>query len=255
MKYVSCCGSHMGRVRSNNEDNLNQNGWIPSDEDLRRGFTRIDDAENSFSVCVCDGMGGESYGEKASRTVVEIFGKYLKISNEETLGNFIREANEKVCELMTNYSSRIGTTFAGLYFSDGYAYASNVGDSKILKISDNEIKQISVDHTELRIMLENNVITPEQAKSGKFRNRLTQNIGIFEDEMVIEPSFFSCKVNDGDIFLICSDGLTDMLENEEIIDIVIKSGTIEQAVFELIRSALKNGGKDNVSVALTWCTS
>lgn len=255
MKYYSCCGSHMGRVRSNNEDNLNQNGWTPSDEDLMRGFVRTDDAANAFSICVCDGMGGESYGEKASRVAVEIFGRHLKICDEEKLNAFVQEANTEVCSLMLNYNARMGTTFAGICFDRENVYASNVGDSKIFKISDGIITQLSIDHTELQVMLENNVITEEQAKSGSFRNRLTQNLGIFEDEMILEPSFCQCRAKSNDRFLICSDGLTDMLANEEILNIILMSGTTESAVIELIRSALKKGGKDNVTLALTQCIS
>lgn len=254
MNYYSCCGSHIGRVRGNNEDNLNQNGWTPNDYDLEVGFVRTINVKDSFSACVCDGMGGESYGERASRFAAETFSNFLKIDSEEMLREFTDKANRGVCKMMVEKNARIGTTFAGVFLSGNYAYISNLGDSKIFKIADGGIEQLSVDHTELQVMIENKVITPEQAESGRFRNCLTQNLGIFEDEMILEPSFSCCAANDGDRFLICSDGLTDMLKKDEILSVVLKSSDLEQAVIELIKTALGRGGKDNITVVLTQCT-
>lgn len=254
MNYYSCCGSHIGRVRGNNEDNLNQNGWVPSDHDLEEGFVRTVKTKDAFSACVCDGMGGESYGERASRLAAETFSSFLKIDSEEKLREFTDKSNRGVCKMMVEQNARIGTTFAGVYLSGSCAYISNVGDSKIFRIADGRIEQLSVDHTELQVMIENKVITTEQAESGRFRNCLTQNLGIFEDEMILEPSFSCCAENVGDRFLICSDGLTDMLKKDEILSVVLKNSDLERAVVELVKAALSRGGKDNITVVLMLCT-
>lgn len=113
------------------------------------------------------------------------------------------------------------------------------------------LTQLSVDHTQAQMLLEQGIITPEQALTHRDRHVLTQHLGIFPEEMVVEPHCAEpVELKEGDIFLLCSDGLTDMLSDDEICAVLLGETALEVKAHALINAALANGGRDNVTVVL-----
>ena len=156
-----------------------------------------------------------------------------------------------ICDEMLGKSGkRMGSTLAALYMDEGMAVGCNVGDSRIYFIRGGKLAQLSVDHTIVQQMVDMGVLTREEARVHKKKNIITKNIGIFPEEMLIEPHFTEpVSLQEGDMFLLCSDGLTDMVRDEEIEEILSKKEITVQAD-ALVKAALKNGGRDNVTVLL-----
>jgi protein phosphatase len=162
---------------------------------------------------------------------------------EDVMTGSCQEMNDAICgEIDERSVSHMGTTLAAYYFRDGKAWALNVGDSKCLRFRDGALEQLSVDHTDEETMKMNGV-------TGR-KPFITQYLGIRSEDMSICPSFMKDEVRDGDMYLICSDGLTDMLPSDEIAEILCEEGDEEEKVQALLVGALKNGGRDNITVIL-----
>ncbi len=247
MKYKieASCGCNMGKIRKNNEDNFFFDGkCLEADNDGLKNPVCIEDPlKNGLCIAVFDGMGGENYGEIAAhsaarkmqqiqRTLADYFvseKKYLlRLSTQ--LNDAVVQAKNELC------TDRMGTTIVALYFSSRHVYVCNVGDSRAYRLRDGEFQQISVDHIEKRPGREHK------------KAPLTQHLGIDPQYMLIEPHIAKGILQSGDMYLLCSDGLTDMLTNFEISDIMLKSENTETCVSELIDRALEHGGRDNITV-------
>lgn len=238
-EIVYSCISHIGNVRSINQDNFICNGV----------HLKTDDSEIAFplngTVCtktptlfgIFDGMGGEECGEIASYIAAkEASVTPLSKDGVLTLTEYCKQANTKICEYAENNAvSAMGTTAAMLLCSKDEITLCNIGDSKIFRFAGGELEQISKDHV---------VISAFGTKPP-----LSQNLGIPPDQLLIEPYLSRGRYENGDKFLICSDGLTDMLSLNEIKEL-LESYPTEEAVSSLVNRALKNGGKDNVTVIL-----
>ena len=182
-------------------------------------------------------MGGEECGEVASLLASETAASLTAGEDTvETLLSFCDEANTKICRYAReNQIESMGTTGAMLLFTGEEITLCNIGDSRIFRYAGGKLTQISVDHTAPYLV------------GGK--PPLSQNLGIPPEEMRIEPYVAKGLYQDKDLYLICSDGLTDMVSNEEI-SRVLAEKEIEPAVEELLYRALENGGKDNVTIIL-----
>lgn len=247
-KVSAYAASNVGNRRSNNEDNYYLNHQNVNSSNESYAFY-----EGSNIVCsVCDGMGGESAGEVASlivvKTIEEFEEKILADADDATINAMITDANTKVCNEIKSRKKRIGTTFTLLSFNKGIATISNIGDSRVYRFTDNCLEQISKDHTEAQSMVESGIVSKEESMKLKQKHVLTQHLGIFPHEMIIEPYTVRHAVNNNERFLLCSDGLTDMLTDAEIAQILSEKKTPKEAVDELIKLALEHGGKDNVTV-------
>ena len=151
-------------------------------------------------------------------------------------------------EMKRRGNRRMGSTLTALYIDDGKAVCCNVGDSRGYLLRGGKLSQLSVDHNKAGRMVELGVLTPKQAARHPSRHELTQHLGIFADEMVIEPAMSQpVKLEDGDLFLLCSDGLTDMVSPEDIKKILSGKALPQEMVKELIQLALAGGGRDNVT--------
>jgi protein phosphatase len=246
--------SSAGKVRGNNEDNFYAGDKTLSD--CKGEPVLISGGADGFGIyAVCDGMGGAEYGEVASGIAVKELEKYRKRmkqgnSAENVCRAYVDGANDKICaEIKARDGVRMGTTLALLSVNGDKASVCNIGDSRVYMRRYGGLEQLSADHTQMRRMIDNGILTPEQAKIHADRHKLTQHLGIFPHEMVIEPYISdSIGLKNGDVFLLCSDGLTDMLEDEAIEKIISQNTEPRQAAAELISAALENGGKDNVTV-------
>ena len=246
MRYLiqAACGCHIGKVRKNNEDNFYFDGKCLERENtgLKHPACLEETLKNGFSVAVFDGMGGESYGEYASYAAARQMQQ-----TQRTLADFLipeknyllrltaqldRAVNRVQQEMRTD---RVGSTMAGLYFSGRYVYVCNVGDSRAYRLRNGEFLQLSVDHVEKRPGRENR------------KAPLTQYLGFGSEEILLEPHIAKGEIMREDVYLLCSDGLTDMLSNLDISDILLKNVDAETWVQELIDAAMERGGRDNIT--------
>ena len=260
IKFSAAVCSDKGCIRSNNEDNFYFNGTHlnPENRDEHNFFTD-NPSGSEIMYGVFDGMGGEALGEEASLITAQTVKKYhdkLKDGrikdNKSAILKSISDANTKICnKIVESGERRIGTTFALLSISDDTAQVYNIGDSRVYLYRNKKLIQISVDDTTAQRLVNMGVITKEKAKMHEDRHKLTQHLGIFSDEMIVEPHISEkISIEKGDMFILCSDGLTDMVENEEIQSIIRKSGDCRTAAKKLVETALKNGGRDNVTVTV-----
>lgn len=248
LEYCVC--SSIGKVRKNNEDNFFACGEFRADLGANEVCLSAQTTDAKALFAVCDGMGGEDSGEIASQAAAaelsEIKGE---VSLDSVLSAILR-ANEKICdEIENNGGTRMGTTLVSLFIDRGTATGFNVGDSRLYHCRAGELKQLSCDHTEAQSLYKIGIITLEEIKHHPSNNKLTQYLGVFPDEMIIEPYRTpDIAINDADVFLLCSDGLTDMLSDEEIKRILTTAAGAKQAASLLVAAALDGGGKDNITV-------
>lgn len=245
MAYIldAACGCNTGKVRKNNEDNFFFDGrCLEADNSgLKHPVTMTKTLRRELCVAIFDGMGGENFGEVASFAAADCMQyttRKLKdyfIPERKFLNSLCMKINDAVVakqqELCTE---RMGSTMVALYFSHGYVYVCNLGDSRAYRLRDGEFLQLSVDHLEKR----------EQTRK---KAPLTQHLGISPENFLIEPYIAKGELKRGDQYLLCSDGLTDMLTNLEIDGIMSSTESAEECVKKLIDAALEKGGKDNVT--------
>ena len=204
-------------------------------------------ADRKFLFAVYDGVGGAKYGDKASfcaASETKIFIDNLRKdeydSEESMLNALCIYLNAKVYEMSLNYEgSMSGTTFAALYFDNDRVWSCNVGDSRCYRLRNGVLEMLSMDHDE-------DMFSANKVKR-KRKARLIQCLGMNPKEGLIEPFITSDERKEGDVFLICSDGLTDMVAEPDIAEILRKDDKTQTVASELIEMALTNGGKDNVT--------
>lgn len=251
IKITAAAISNIGCLRKNNEDNFYIQGKIRRNPEQPNGQALYRGRDTRTLFAVADGMGGEEYGEIAAQITVQHLRGCAFEDITGTAEACIRAANEAICrEMIARGKKRMGSTLAALYIDNGQAVSCNVGDSRVYLCRENRLQQLSVDHNRAQMMIRMGMLTPEQARTHRDRHVLTQNLGIFEEELLIEPAFSEpVALNPGDIFLLCSDGLTDMVTDEEIAA-QLSSGTAMQQAKRLTDLALAHGGRDNVTVAV-----
>ena len=199
---------------------------------------------------VADGMGGHQAGDYASKCTVETMVREIRGCFEKSpiriLSKAIRIANDQVRKKAREDESLLGmgTTVVAATCLGKYLQVANVGDSRLYIIND-EVRQITRDHSLVEEMVRMGGIDREAARNHPDKNIITRAIGARD---TIEIDFFHEELKSGDIVLMCSDGLTNMLEDEEIGRILRSQGTIEERAEELIEAANQNGGRDNIAV-------
>ena len=203
---------------------------------------------------LADGMGGHKAGDFASRFAVEEFRKYISeapkdIPSVQLIQNAISSVNERLYKLSMedeNYSG-MGTTLVSSFIDDNVITVSNIGDSRAYIIHGNTIKQITRDHSYVEEMVRRGFMRRGSQDYLNSRNIITRAVGI---EPRVAADFFEVELSDGDYFLMCSDGLSNMADNESIRNIVRERNSVENKVQALIDIANINGGKDNIGIVL-----
>lgn len=250
--------THPGKIRVKNEDNFYVDGkWkkdIGKNDMLVSGIVR----SGKLFTAVFDGMGGRAKGERASFIAAESMEKYdLAVKNGQAphLNDdemyYVQRVNRVLCNESDRTGRGMGTTMAVLEFVDDSVVSENIGDSRIYRWSSGRLEQISTDHTMVARMIRMKQITEEEAREHHMNHRLTQYLGIPEEEMILEPETTGpIRLKQGDRFLICSDGLTDMLTNKEISEIMQCKLSVDNLANRLVQEALAAGGKDNITVSV-----
>lgn len=232
--------TNKGMIRENNEDNL------------------IIEEKGRYNLyAVADGMGGHKAGEIASNLAINIIREYFIDSfNKEDfmapmfINESIKAANLKIREEASKKEEYFGMgttiTMVVIDLSEKIAYVGNVGDSRTYIIRGNEIKQITEDHTYVHELLKERKITMDEAKNHPKRNVITRAIG---SENYILTDIFEIEMEDSDVLLLCSDGLTTHISDDKIMDI-IKTYGCSESVERLIKLCNDNGGTDNITVII-----
>lgn len=232
--------SDIGLVRQKNEDNL-----LVSNEPVGK-FGNL--------FVIADGMGGHKAGNIASSVAVDSFSDYIKShedNNDEILDVLIggiNHANSIVYNMTKENEeySNMGTTFLACTIRDKNAYIAHVGDCRLYKISKFEITQITNDHSYVAELVRMGRLTEEEAAVHPDRHSITRAVG---SEPTVIADGIICSVAQGDIIVMCSDGLSNMVDNKKILEIADDGIlTVEQKVEKLIDEAKSNGGYDNITV-------
>ena len=240
---AACC-CNMGKIRRNNEDNFYFDGRCleVQNEGLRHPVEVEEKLKNGWCAAVFDGMGGENYGEYASFAAARKMQQMEKsltdffIPERKYLSRMAMQLNNAVVHAARELKTeRMGSTMVALYFMSGSIYVCNLGDSRAYRLRGGEFLQISQDHVEQR------------PQSERKKAPLTQHLGIDPEYMLIEPYIAKDEVKKGDQYLLCSDGLTDMLTNFEISDIMLQADDATSCVTQLMEAALEHGGRDNIT--------
>ena len=236
-RFTSSSASHVGMVRKLNEDS----------------FISRDDLG---LWAVADGMGGHQAGDLASQKVV---GALAQVPAANSIGDLLRatraaiqQANSELVGMAGQFgSSKVpGSTVAALVIRDGAAAAVWAGDSRIYRLRKGEVQQITRDHSHVQELLDQHLISPEEAEHHPMANVITRAVGIEEP---LDLDVLHLEVDDGDRFLICSDGLSRLVSPDELQDF-LQTRDLQEAVNSLLHTALLRGAPDNVTIVSVECS-
>ena len=242
---MDCYGkTNQGMIRNNNEDY-----FFFSDSPVGK-------IPNLFVVA--DGMGGHNAGEVASYTAVTEFVEFLEkdgrggieIDILDVLTDGVSYANKRTYALSKERSeyNDMGTTMVACVLRKGRIYIINIGDSRIYRYRNGVLSQLTNDHTYVAMLVKNGEITEEEAMVHPRKNVITRAIGT-DSNVLCDSSFFDIEEND--LYLLCSDGLTGMVSKADISGIMSENISVEEKVNKLIDTANARGGKDNITVVIT----
>jgi len=233
----------VGQLREHNEDFI---GW-----DAHLGL-----------ILLADGMGGHNAGEVASELAVssirdalqDVLGPDIASSNMIDFNDAIREAivyaNDEIIRMANERleCAGMGTTIVVTLFHGDRVIIANVGDSRMYRLRDKALSQLTTDHSLVQEMLDNGYISEEEAQLSASRNLITRALGIADQ---VDVDVAQDTVQNGDTYLLCSDGLTDLVTDQEILQLLLLSNDdLKTGCTQLIALANEKGGKDNISVIL-----
>ncbi len=247
MKVNAVGVTDTGLVRPLNEDSF-----------LIHGF------ENGtpYGFCIlADGMGGHNAGEVASAMATEIIANELSNSDinatqDDIVANITASLDYANNEIYTKSVSNsanagMGTTAVVIYLNGTTAYIANIGDSRAYLVENSGITQLTTDHSVVQKLVESGSITPEEARNHPEKNIITKALGTEPTE---DYDIYEFSVREGDKILLCSDGLSDMIDDTQINDILNSYPCPDEAASALIAAAKENGGRDNITVVLICFT-
>jgi protein phosphatase len=203
---------------------------------------------------VADGMGGHNAGDYASRTCVEILAEAVKNSGILTPIGVLQEAINKANEVIYQRSCEdpalegMGTTLVVATVLGNSMYVANIGDSRLYLLNSGMIRQVTEDHSLVEAMVRNGELQREEARSHPNKNVITRALGTSRS---VIADFFEVTLKENDIVLMCTDGLSNMLEDEEILQVVSDySESLMATAAQLVKEANEHGGKDNIGLVL-----
>ena len=228
-----------GKVRDHNEDSV----------------IIIKNKDGDYLMAIADGMGGHSAGEVASSIAIGYLGKhfnetFLKMSKVDSV-NWIRDAASEINTLIFEHekthpeSKGMGTTLVMAILTKDYLLFGNVGDSSGFVVKDDKLHKVTYDHTLVNLLVSAGELTKEEATNHPKKNVLMKALGA---SLEVDVDIFDCDMDVSQI-LLSSDGLTNMLDKEQIEKVLLSDSDIEDKVIRLIRKANNRGGTDNISVA------
>ena len=237
--------------------------WILSDPGCVRSSNQdacvVEQLDKNTLLCVvCDGMGGAKSGDVASNLAVEVFSQEVKRSwkadmdaaeTDQMLRNALKLANFTVYDQSCQFEefSGMGTTLVSVLVQNRKATVLNVGDSRAYQINRDGIEQITKDHSLVQMMVDRGELTAEQAKTYPGKNYITRAVGT---EAVTNGDIFHCLLEKGTYLLLCSDGLTNLLDDQEILFEIIHGADKQACCQSLVDIAKRRGAPDNVTCVI-----
>ena len=223
----------IGKVRRQNEDAA----WF----DTERGV-----------FAVADGMGGHLAGEVASSMAIGAVQQMVRehdIASVAVMRSAVMDAHEAIVRHAKENPacSGMGTTLSMMWRGGHYMYIAHVGDSRIYRYRDKELEQITQDHSLVEELVRARIITREEARTHPRRNIITRALGTQGDN---QPDLLAADIKPGDLWLLCSDGLSGMISDEEIARVLSSGASLDMMASSLIQKALDAGGRDNVTLVL-----
>lgn len=253
LKIDAAVCSNMGKIRKNNEDNFYFNGYYMDESQRNNGglFNRVCD-ENTQVYAVCDGMGGEEGGEDASITAVRALTQYAKTEHHVDGSQQIKDVLQNISDTIEANAQKkgfhSGTTIAMVMVHNNMLRTVHVGDSRVYCMENGKLSRMTVDHSEVQRLYAMGLITAEEMDTHAKRHMISQFLGMPRADGMVSPTISTREpLKAGKRYLICSDGLTDMVKDPEITEILSQAKNAEEAVKQLTIAALRNGGKDNVT--------
>jgi protein phosphatase len=225
--------------------------WSGSDTGLQRRSNEDSLLERSPLFVVADGMGGAQAGEVASRIAVETFSSGLGggADPERSLAELVREANARIHQVSRERPEHagMGTTITAVYVGEQDVSVAHVGDSRAYCLRDGELMRLTDDHSLVDELIRQGRLTPEEAEEHPQRSVITRALG---PEVDVDVDVNSIRGRAGDTYLLCSDGLTTMVAEEELQALLAADGSLRKRGQSLIAAANAAGGKDNITVVL-----
>lgn len=249
MKVTYSVRCHKGNVRKKNEDNFFADGNTLLSEYCDKPFSIDASTFSPIVLAVCDGMGGEESGEFASFTASQLL-LQARLQIQTELNCAVRNYIEAVNKEINSSGKRSGTTLALAVITKKGAYCFNVGDSRIYLMKRGSFRRITNDHTKSADKIKSSGISAQNTRQYDGGNRLTRCIGIGNYRSAENYPVIGGKCR----LLICSDGLTDMVGDEDIKKIMSENMRTPAVAEGLLRTALKNGGRDNITVIVADVT-
>lgn len=228
-----------------------------------RGIVRENNEDACFVIpgqdvyIVADGVGGNNSGEVASRTAVSEIAEFVNKNDIshcrnadeifEYLSQTIELANDKIYRMGIEIVANRGmaTTLVMAYIRNMTSYVANIGDSRAYLFRDGVLRKITVDHTYVNELVQQGVITEDEAENHKQKNVITKALGA---EAYIDPDFYKIDIHKNDIIMLCSDGLYGEVSEEEIVNSMNRDINMNDLCCELVDKALEAGGRDNITV-------
>ena len=236
-------GTDVGRMRASNEDSLF------ADANSERGL-----------FIVADGMGGHAAGEVASAMAVEIIASELPVNRpieteepKRAVAGALRRANETIYRRTVEEVEKqgMGTTASVLFLAAGRYVIGHIGDSRIYLLRNGQFTQLTKDHSYVQEQVDAGLLTPEQARIHPYSNVITRCVGATAD---VEPDIEDGEFREGDVFLLASDGLTAMLDDKRIDQVLRSPLSPSRLVGKLIAEANARGGADNITAIVVHVT-
>lgn len=228
----------------------------PTNQDIYQ--IEVREAQGAALLVVCDGMGGANAGNVASRFAAQVFtekvipvieGALEQETRQQTLTAALRVANDTVFALANRQPEfrGMGTTLVAALVKDAQATILNVGDSRAYLFDGEALHQLTEDHSYVEEMRRQGRITEADARTHPQKNLITRAVGV---EPAVEGDLFEVEIGENEILLLCSDGLTGMVEDEQIAATIKNAKTLGEAGDALLQLAIAGGGRDNITVAL-----
>ena len=233
------CLTDPGKVRDHNEDSV----------------LIINKKSGDVLLAIADGMGGHSCGEVASSIVISYLGhhfqeSFYKMTKEQAINwinDSVNEVNSKIFKYVKEHpeSKGMGTTLVMAISTDEYLLIANIGDSSGFVLKDNKLHKITYDHSLVNLLVQAGELTEEEARNHPRKNVLMKALGANDP---IEADIFDCDINVSGVML-CSDGVTNMLDYDQIEKVLVSDLEIEEKIVKLIHKCNNRGGLDNISIA------
>lgn len=244
--------SHVGRVRATNEDAFVVADLTGGALLGEQSHARFDVGARGVLLAVSDGMGGADAGEVASALVVETLTREIadappETPRDTTLTEAVQRAHEAVRLEGERYQARMGATLTAAFVRAGRAYIAEVGDSRAYLLRSGKLAQVTHDQSMVQLLVDSGVMNAEEASRSPMRNVILQAMGHQRDLKVAIAKLELC---DRDCLILCSDGLTNEVTDDEIRDAILRARRPEDAAAELVALANERGGKDNITVII-----